>query len=245
MVGEDEDLGLQTEFFEDGEKGAGALVIKGHEEIIEDERDRRVVLQVQVDGGEPKGKVELIGGPFRESAGWDRFSAGPNRDELRGAFVIKLGGHFFKSSSGEGVEKRGGLFHHRALRFLAVVFDLLLQKIDGIVELAEAFGISDDGSKGIRRRLFLRRGEIAGFHHFFLSAEVAIENGAGFVTLALQVFLGLVERDFFCGQFFDVLLLQVGDKGIERAASGEVLQRGFLPGESGCECFAGFNPDDD
>ena len=34
VVGENEDLSLLTEFFEDGEEGAGSVVIESHEEVV-------------------------------------------------------------------------------------------------------------------------------------------------------------------------------------------------------------------
>jgi len=64
VVGEDEDLGFLAEFFEDGEEGAGAVVVEGDQEVVEDQRDGRVFIEMEIDGGEAEGEVELVGSAF-------------------------------------------------------------------------------------------------------------------------------------------------------------------------------------
>ena len=51
VVGEDEDLGFLTEFFEDREEGASSVVIECHEEVVQDKGDGRVFIKVKVDRG--------------------------------------------------------------------------------------------------------------------------------------------------------------------------------------------------
>ncbi len=55
MVGEEEYLGALSQRAELGEDGAGAVVVEGDEQVIENEWHGFLFLQVAVQRGEPKG----------------------------------------------------------------------------------------------------------------------------------------------------------------------------------------------
>ena len=64
VVGEEQHLGAAAEVAEDGQDGAGAVVVEDDEQVVQDHRHGFVVLLMALDGGKTQGQVELVAGAF-------------------------------------------------------------------------------------------------------------------------------------------------------------------------------------
>lgn len=186
MVGEDEDLSFLTQLGEDRKQGLHPLVVKGHEEVVENQRHGRMVLKMEVDGGQPQGQKKLVPGPFGQALGRNFLTRSPDRQQADDIVIIRPSHHPFKGPAGHGSEKGRGPPHHRALNLFPPGFDLIPQKGDGVMQLTKTLVVPRDRRAQIGRLLTMVRRLVARLTEHPLLPSQIIERFLGTVAFFLQ-----------------------------------------------------------
>ena len=123
VVGEEDDLRGLGEPPHSRICSRGALIVKVHQDIVDDEGHGAVVATVLLEAAEPDGQKELIAAAVTHFMHHERGTAWPERLDDRVALFAVIGPEPFERTAGDGFEIGGGGIQDRALVLLVIALD--------------------------------------------------------------------------------------------------------------------------
>lgn len=104
MMGENDHLEAVGHLVQNRQGRAGAVVVEGDEDVIDGEGERAVLLGVALQGSQPQGEVELVGGAFAELVNTQQFRSSASQHQGSVVFVVEFqAGEPLQSEAGEQV----------------------------------------------------------------------------------------------------------------------------------------------
>jgi hypothetical protein len=221
VVGEEQHLGTGSHGGEHRQNGAGAFVIEGDEEVIEDERHGFVGGEVGFEGGEAEGEEELVAGALAEVFHGDRAAVPAHGRE--GGFVVVAEFRLESSegAGGDGGEDFAGASQHGGLIGLPEAGDAFLEEGGGEAEAEEAGGVIAEGCGDGCGGLTGVGGLAAGCFDEFDGASgvrAFLIGGTEFSALCGEGVGGVLVAD---GEVFGRFCFDAGEESGERLAAGE------------------------
>jgi len=168
VMGEEEDLGAFGQGPQLREDGLGAVVVEGHEQVVEDQWQRLVRIEVLFQRGQAEGEEQLITRAIAHAVDSNPGIVRADADEDGNILGVELGAEAAEGTAGDAVEHGAGLGEQRALVLLSEALNLILEKVHGEAQAHKARGIAPEGGRARLGLLAKIGGSVTGLFEFLL-----------------------------------------------------------------------------